>query len=99
MQYTDDNYSSSKILFTTSRKEILELVTLCKRQRRKVYISNNLKLALKFNFDGIYIPSFIKVCFSGMQIPSPYVSCTTFAAQSCLYPGADSLDSLSKYLA
>ena len=39
-------------------KEILELVTLCKNQRRKVYISNNLKLALKFNFDGVYIPSF-----------------------------------------
>ena len=47
------NYSNR---FNT--KEILELVTLCKKQRRKVYISNNLKLALKFNFDGVYIPSF-----------------------------------------
>ena len=28
--------------------------------KKKVY-TNNLKLALKFNFDGIYIPSFIKV--------------------------------------
>ena len=49
------NYSSK---FNT--KEILELVDLCKKQRRKVYISNNLKLALKFNFDGVYIPSFNK---------------------------------------
>ena len=38
--------------------EILELVNFCKKQRRKVYISNNLKLALKFNFDGVYIPAF-----------------------------------------
>ena len=42
-------------------KEILKLVSLCKRQRRKVYISNNLKLALRYNFDGVYIPSFNKI--------------------------------------
>jgi len=47
------NYSSK-----FNPKEISRLVSFCKRQRRKVYISNNLKLALKFNFDGIYIPSF-----------------------------------------
>ena len=35
-----------------NKKEILQLVTFCKKQRRKVYISNNLKLALRFNFDG-----------------------------------------------
>tara|TARA_B100000575_G_scaffold3682_1_gene2784 strand:+ start:1122 stop:1670 length:549 start_codon:yes stop_codon:yes gene_type:complete len=42
-------------------KEILELVNFCKKQRRKVYISNNLKLALRFNFDGVYIPSIDKM--------------------------------------
>ena len=47
------NYSSS-----FNAKEISQLVSFCKQQRRKVYISNNLKLALKFNFDGVYIPSF-----------------------------------------
>ena len=47
------NYSSR-----LNTKEILQLVTFCKKQKRKVYISNNLKLALKFNFDGVYIPSF-----------------------------------------
>ena len=41
--------------------EVLQLVTFCKKQRRKVYISNNLKLALKFNFNGVYIPSFNKI--------------------------------------
>ena len=49
------NYSNS-----FNKKEILQLVTFCKKQRRKVYISNNLKLALRFNFDGIYIPAFNK---------------------------------------
>ena len=39
-------------------REIKKLVNLCKIQNRKVYISNNLKLALKYNFSGIYIPSF-----------------------------------------
>ena len=34
-------------------KEILQLVTFCKQQRRKVYISNNLRLALKFNFEPL----------------------------------------------
>ena len=49
------NYSSR-----FNKKEISQLVTFCKKQGRKVYISNNLKLALRFNFDGIYIPSFNK---------------------------------------
>ena len=57
------NYSSK---FNT--KEILELVDLCKKQRRKVYISNNLKSALKYNFDGVYIPSFNKT-FNFKNIP------------------------------
>tara|TARA_B100000989_G_scaffold273552_1_gene231789 strand:+ start:1128 stop:1664 length:537 start_codon:yes stop_codon:yes gene_type:complete len=50
------NYSN-----TFNTREISNLVTFCRGQRRKVYISNNLKLALKFNFDGIYIPSFAKI--------------------------------------
>ena len=49
------NYSKK---FNT--KELMQLVIFCKKQRRKVYISNNLKLALRLNFDGIYIPSFNK---------------------------------------
>ena len=49
------NYSNK---FNT--EELLQLVIFCKKQGRKVYISNNLKLALRFNFDGVYIPSFNK---------------------------------------
>ena len=41
-------------------KELRKLVVHCKNNRRKVYISNNLKDAIKYNFDGLYIPSFDK---------------------------------------
>ena len=40
--------------------ELRKLVAHCKINRRKVYISNNLKDAIKYNFDGLYIPSFHK---------------------------------------
>ena len=40
--------------------ELKKLVLYCKNKRRKVYISNNLKTAIKYNFDGLYIPSFNK---------------------------------------
>ena len=39
-------------------KELRKLVKNCKKNRRKVYISNNLKDAVRYNFDGLYIPSF-----------------------------------------
>ena len=44
-----------------NNKEITELVSLCRKQGRRVYISNNLNSALKYNFNGIYIPSFNKI--------------------------------------
>jgi len=49
------NYSNK-----LDEKEMKTMVSFCKKQRRKVYISNNLKIALKLDFDGIYIPSFNK---------------------------------------
>ena len=41
-------------------KELKKLVQYCKNIKRKIYISNNLKTAIKYNFDGLYIPSFNK---------------------------------------
>ena len=41
-------------------KELKKLVMYCRNNRRKVYISNNLKDAIRFNFHGLYIPSFHK---------------------------------------
>ena len=40
---------------------IRKIKDFCRRQRRQLFISNNLKLALKLNLDGLYIPSFNKL--------------------------------------
>ena len=42
-------------------KLIKEIKETCRYQRRKFYISNNIKMALKLKLDGIYIPSFNKL--------------------------------------
>ena len=49
------NYSKKN-----SPTELKKLVKNCKKNRRKVYISNNLNDAIKFNFNGLYLPSFNK---------------------------------------
>ena len=48
------NYSISKI----DEDLILKIKKYCKKRKIKFYLSNNIKLALKFNLDGAYIPSF-----------------------------------------
>ena len=37
---------------------IKKIKELCNQTGRKLYISNNLKIALKFNLDGLYLPAF-----------------------------------------
>ncbi len=37
---------------------ILKIKNLCKKKSIKFYLSNNIKLAIKLNLDGAYIPSF-----------------------------------------
>ena len=37
---------------------ILKIKNYCKKNSIKFYLSNNVKLALKLNLDGVYIPSF-----------------------------------------
>ena len=37
---------------------IKEIRNICIKQKRKFYISNNLKVALNLKLDGVYIPSF-----------------------------------------
>jgi thiamine-phosphate pyrophosphorylase len=39
-------------------KLILEISKYCKKKSIKFYLSNNIKLALKLNLEGAYIPSF-----------------------------------------
>ena len=37
---------------------ISKIKGLCDQSNRKLYISNNLKIALRFNLDGLYLPAF-----------------------------------------
>jgi len=49
------NYSKNQ-----NESDIYRLRSYCNKKKLKFYISNNLKLAIKFKTDGIYIPSFNK---------------------------------------
>ena len=49
------NYSKN-----VDEKLILELRNYCKKKKLNFFISNNIKLAIKLNLDGAYIPSFNK---------------------------------------
>ena len=40
--------------------ELLKMRTFCKRKGIKLYLSNNIQLAIKLGFDGAYIPAFNK---------------------------------------
>ena len=50
------NYSSKK----TDQALILKIKRYCKKKSIKFYLSNNIRLALKLDLDGAYIPSFNK---------------------------------------
>ena len=41
-------------------KELVKISKICKKRGYKLYVSNNIKLAIKFKADGIYIPAFNK---------------------------------------
>ena len=41
-----------------SDKTVKKLSIFCKNHHRELFISNNLKLALRYELDGIYIPAF-----------------------------------------
>ena len=41
-------------------KDLITLKKICKRRQIKFFISNNIKLAIKLNLDGAYIPAFNK---------------------------------------
>ena len=50
------NYSLDNI----DEKKILEIKNYCKKNRKTFLLSNDIKLAIKLNLDGVYIPSFNK---------------------------------------
>ena len=50
------NYSTKK----QDEKVILNIKKYCKKKGAKFYLSNNIKLAIRLDLDGAYIPSFNK---------------------------------------
>ena len=48
------NYTS----ITLDETLILKIKKYCKKKSLKFYLSNNVKLAIKLNLDGVYIPAF-----------------------------------------
>ena len=49
------NYKDKK-----KEKELIKIAKACKKKKYKLFVSNDIKLALKIGADGIYIPSFNK---------------------------------------
>ena len=50
------NYTSLKI----DKSIIIKIKNYCAKKNKKLYLSNNIKLAVNLNLDGAYIPSFNK---------------------------------------
>ena len=47
------NYNDPK-----RENELIKIAKACKKKRYQLYVSNDIKLAIKVRADGIYIPSF-----------------------------------------
>ena len=50
------NYSSN----LPDEQLITKIKSYCRKKSLKLYLSNNIKLAIKLNLDGVYIPAFNK---------------------------------------
>ena len=54
------NYS----IIPVNENLIIKIRDFCKKNRKKFYLSNNVKLAIKLDLDGAYIPSFNKKIYT-----------------------------------
>ena len=43
-----------------NKAEITKIKTLCKKDNRKFFLANNIKIAIQLDLDGVYVPSFNK---------------------------------------
>ncbi len=41
-----------------NNKELVNFVQFCKKNKRKIYLANDIKKAKNLNFNGVYIPAF-----------------------------------------
>ena len=57
-----ENYNYLQKLFIRNINEsiLLKIKKHCKKKKIKFFISNNIKLAIKLDLDGVYIPAFNK---------------------------------------
>ena len=61
-------------LDNTDEKKILEIKNYCKKNRKTFFLSNNIKLAIKLNLDGVYIPSFNKsLMFKNLNLKKNFI--------------------------
>ena len=44
-------------------KDLFDFVSFCKKNKRKIYLANDIKTAKTLNFNGVYIPSFNKLAY------------------------------------
>ena len=56
---------STGIIYRNYEKKVDEKVIIaikqhCKKNKKKIFLANNLKIAIKLKLDGVYIPSFYK---------------------------------------
>ena len=49
------NYNAEK-----REKELVKIAKACKKNRNQLFVSNDIKLAIKVKAEGIYVPSFNK---------------------------------------
>ena len=49
---------------TFKKHDLANFVDFCKKNKRKIYLSNDIKRAKSLNFDGVYIPSFNKLALN-----------------------------------
>ena len=57
----------------TDISTLILIKNYCKKNKIKLFVSNNIKIALKYNLDGIYIPSFNKqINYIKFPLPSNF---------------------------
>ena len=64
-QIFENNYTNIGIVYRNyndpkRETELIKIAKACKKKRYKLFVSNDIKLALKVRADGIYIPAFNK---------------------------------------
>ena len=56
------------------KNQIVKIKKFCNTQKRKFFISNDVRIAKKLSLDGVYIPSFNKLCnFKNLNVKKNFL--------------------------